>query len=356
MNKQGFEEIMKGLLDLAQKNNNVLEYSEVLEAFKEETLTKELSQEIVKFLEKHDVELMEISNPLEDELQDMEEPIHLTDIPADDSVKLYFKEIGRIPLLTAAEEIELAKKVKQGDLTARNKMIEANLRLVANVAKRYVGRGVHFQDLVQNGNMGLIRAVEKYDCSKGYRFSTYAYCWIRQAITRSISDQGRIIRLPVHMAETVNLVRRFKKEHVVMYGIEPSVEEIAEGLDIPVSKAKEAVGLIHDVISLNIKIGEEEDGSYLGDFIKDETQNPEEDAAKVMLKNEIAKALEILEPREKEILILRFGLNGEVPHTLESVGKRFNLTRERIRQIEMKAIRKFRQPGIARKLRDYIAA
>jgi len=218
-----------------------------------------------------------------------------------------------------------------------------------------VGRGVHFQDLVQNGNMGLIRAVEKYDHRKGYRFSTYAYCWIRQAITRSIADQGRIIRLPVHMTETVNLVRRFKKEYVVLHGTEPSVEIIAEELNMTQSKVKEALGLIYDVISLNIKIGEEEDGNYLGDFIRDETQNPEEDASHSLLKEEIAKALETLEPREKEIIILRFGLNGEVPHTLESVGKRFQLTRERIRQIEMKAIRKFRQPGIARRLRDYAA-
>ncbi|MBE5954861.1 MAG: sigma-70 family RNA polymerase sigma factor [Lachnospiraceae bacterium] len=355
MNRQSFEEIMNKLLELAGKNNNLLEYSDVEAAFKEENLTKEHSQEIVKILEMHDVELIEISETIEDELKDMEEPLLFEDCAADDSVKLYFKEMGRIPLLTAAEEVELAKRVEKGDILARNKMIESNLRLVANVAKRYVGRGVHFQDLVQNGNMGLIRAVEKYDHRKGYRFSTYAYCWIRQAITRSIADQGRIIRLPVHMTETVNLVRRFKKEYVVLHGTEPSVEIIAEELNMTQSKVKEALGLIYDVISLNIKIGEEEDGNYLGDFIRDETQNPEEDASHSLLKEEIAKALETLEPREKEIIILRFGLNGEVPHTLESVGKRFQLTRERIRQIEMKAIRKFRQPGIARRLRDYAA-
>lgn len=355
MNRQRFEETMNKLLELAGKNNNVLEYSEVEAAFKEETLTKEYSQEIVKILEMHDIELMEISKSIEDELQEIEEPSLFEDCPSDDSVKLYFKEMGRIPLLTAEEEVELAKRVEKGDIFARNKMIEANLRLVANVAKRYVGRGVHFQDLIQNGNMGLIRAVEKYDYRKGYRFSTYAYCWIRQAVTRSIADQGRIIRLPVHMAETVNQVRRFKKEYIVLHGTEPSVETIAESLNITQSKVKEVLGLIYDVISLNIKIGEEEDGNNLGDFIRDETQNPEEDAAKSMLKEEISKVLETLEPREKEIIILRFGLNGEMPHTLESVGKRFQLTRERIRQIEMKAIRKFRQPGIARKLRDYAA-
>ena len=360
MNKQHFEEIMKSLVNQAKKNNNVLEDNDVKAAFKGAALTKEEQEQVKSFLEKLDIEVMIVSDAVEDELKeldlDVDKAVQIDDCYADDSIKLYFKEIGRIPLLTAEEEFELAKRAKRGDKAAKDKLTVANLRLVANVAKRHVGRGVSLQDLIQNGNMGLMRAVEKYDCDKGFRFSTYAYCWIRQAVTRSIADQGRIIRIPVHMSETVNHVRRFIKEYAVCYGVEPSVEVIVKETSYPEAKVKEALELLHDVVSLNIRIGEDEEGSYLGDFIKDESQNPEKDAAQTMLKEEIAKALDLLDPREKAIIIMRFGLDGNPPQTLESVGSKFQVTRERIRQIEMKAIRKFRQPSVARKLRDFVAA
>lgn len=358
MNKQYFDVIMNSLIDQARNNNNALEHNDLKNAFKGETLSEEERNRVLTLLERHDIELMVVSDTVEDEMKEFEaeSSAPIVDGYIDDSVKLYFKEMGCIPLLTAEEELELARRAKRGEKAAKDKLVEANLRLVANVAKRYIGRGVSFQDLIQNGNLGLMRAVEKYDCDKGFRFSTYAYCWIRQAVSRSIADHGRTIRIPVHMTETVNRVRRYMKEYAVCYGTEPSVEVIVKGTNITETKVLEAINLLQDVISLNIKIGEDEDGSYLGDFIKDERQDPEKDAVENLLKEEIAKALDVLEPREKEILILRFGLNGGEAQTLESVGNKFHLTRERIRQIEMKALRKLRQPSVARKLRDYVAA
>ena len=359
MNKERFNEIMNTLLEAARKNSNMVEQSEIEEAFKGEHLTEELREEIRKVLDKNEIDLLEFTDSIELKLMEMDDADQFadTDCVSDDSVRMYFREMGKISLLTEAEELELAKRVKDGDMFARNKMIESNLRLVANIAKRYVGRGLHLQDLIQNGNLGLIRAVEKYDYTKGYRFSTYAYCWIRQAITRAIAEQGRTIRLPVHMSDSVNQVRRFMKEYVVVYGKEPSVEQISDKLNMTREKVKDILGLTQDVVSLDIKVGEDDNSSsFLGDFIKDEGQNPEKDVAKIMLKEEITKALQVLDEREREIIILRFGLNGDAPQTLESVGRRFNLTRERIRQIESKGLRKLRQPSIAKRLRDYSAA
>lgn len=360
MTKQYFEETMVKLVKLAKKNHLLLEQKDIMEAFRGTELSDEDYENVVDYLEKNEIELAETVVDAELE-EDMDEEELLSDeIPTeaflDDSVKLYFKEIGRYPLLSPEEEIELAKRAKQGDIQARNRMIECNLRLVANVAKRYIGRGIAFQDLIQNGNLGLMRAVSKFDYRKGYRFSTYAYCWIRQAITRSIATQGRNMRLPVHVVEVVNKVSRFRKVYVLQHGMEPTVKDIVKGLGVSEKKVREALRLEVDTVSLSTAVGEEKDGSTLGDFITDEKQNPEADAEKMLLKEEIAKALETLTEREREIIILRFGLGEEAPETLEMVGERFNLTRERIRQIEAKALRKFRRPQIARHLKEFLAA
>ena len=272
----------------------------------------------------------------------------------DDPVKVYLKEIGRIPLLTAEEEIELAIKIADDDPNAKKRLAEANLRLVVSIAKRYVGRGMQFLDLIQEGNLGLIKAVDKFDYTKGFKFSTYATWWIRQAITRAIADQARTIRIPVHMVETINKVKKTNSQLLHKNGRDPTAEEIAEVLDMPVDKVREIMRVAQEPVSLETPIGEEED-SHLGDFIPDDDAPAPADAASAtLLKEELAHVLKTLTPREERVLSMRFGLTDGHPHTLEEVGKEFNVTRERIRQIEAKALRKLRHPTRSKKLRDYV--
>ena len=272
----------------------------------------------------------------------------------DDPVKVYLKEIGRIPLLTAEEEIELAIKISENDEKAKKRLAEANLRLVVSIAKRYVGRGMQFLDLIQEGNLGLIKAVDKFDYTKGFKFSTYATWWIRQAITRAIADQARTIRIPVHMVETINKVKKAKSQLLHISGHEPTPEEISEYLEMPVDKVREILRVAQDPVSLETPIGEEED-SHLGDFIPDDEALAPADAASMsLLKEQLAEVLKTLTPREEKVLSLRFGLDDGNPKTLEEVGKEFNVTRERIRQIEAKALRKLRHPSRSKKLKDFL--
>ncbi len=276
------------------------------------------------------------------------------DVNIDDPVRMYLKEIGRIPLLTLPEELELSKKIVDGDEFAKSLLAESNLRLVVSIAKRYVGRGLMFLDLIQEGNIGLMKAVEKFDYEKGYKFSTYATWWIRQAITRALADQARTIRVPVHMVETINKLVRIQRQLTLDLDREPSEEEIAAKMGVTVEKVREVIKIGLDPVSLETPIGEEDD-SHLGDFIKDEsTLSPEEYAENEMLKEEIMEVLLSLQPREQEVLELRFGILDGTCHTLEEVGRRFNVTRERIRQIEAKALRKLRHPSRAKKLRDFL--
>ena len=275
-------------------------------------------------------------------------------IPTDDPVRMYFKEIGKVPLLTAEEERELAIRIEQGDEEAKKKLCESNLRLVVSIARRYLNRGLSFLDLIQEGNLGLIKAVEKFDYTKGYKFSTYATWWIRQAITRSIADQARTIRIPVHMVETINKLIRISRQLLQEYGREPTSEEIAKEMGISVEKVREIKKISQDPVSLETPIGEEED-SHLGDFIPDEDiPSPVDAAAYSMLQKQLREVLDTLSEREKKVLILRFGLDDGRPRTLEEVGREFNVTRERIRQIEAKALRKLRHPSRSKKLRDYL--
>ncbi len=275
-------------------------------------------------------------------------------IPTDDPVRMYFKEIGKVPLLTAEEELELAKRIEAGDEEAKKKLCESNLRLVVSIARRYLNRGLSFLDLIQEGNLGLIKAVEKFDYRKGFKFSTYATWWIRQAITRSIADQARTIRIPVHMVETINKLIRVSRQLLQEYGREPTSEEIAKEMGISVEKVREIKKISQDPVSLETPIGEEED-SHLGDFIPDDDiPSPVDAAAYSMLQKQLREVLDTLSEREKKVLILRFGLDDGRPRTLEEVGKEFNVTRERIRQIEAKALRKLRHPSRSKKLRDYL--
>ncbi len=272
----------------------------------------------------------------------------------DDPVKVYLKEIGRIPLLTAEEEIELAVRIVDDDESAKKRLAEANLRLVVSIAKRYVGRGMHFLDLIQEGNLGLIKAVDKFDYTKGFKFSTYATWWIRQAITRAIADQARTIRIPVHMVETINKVKKTNSQLLHKNGRDPSAEEIADELGMPVAKVREILRVAQEPVSLETPIGEEED-SHLGDFIPDDDAPAPADAASILLlKEQLDEVLKTLTPREAKVLMLRFGLEGGHPHTLEEVGKEFDVTRERIRQIEAKALRKLRHPSRSKKLKDFL--
>ena len=275
-------------------------------------------------------------------------------ITIDDPVKIYLKEIGVVPLLTAEEEIALAMRKSQGDQFARKRLTEANLRLVVSIAKRYVGRGMQFLDLIQEGNMGLLKAVEKFDYLKGFKFSTYATWWIRQSITRAIADQARTIRIPVHMVETINKLTRVTRILVQELGREPSPEEIAEAMGVDVVKVREIQKIAQDPVSLETPIGEEED-SHLGDFIEDDkTQTPGDSVAGILLKEQLLGVLDTLTPREEKVLRLRYGIDDGKPRTLEEVGKEFNVTRERIRQIEAKALRKLRHPSRSRKLKDFL--
>lgn len=278
----------------------------------------------------------------------------LEDLPLSDPVRMYLREIGKIPLLTPEEEVELAKRVEEGDPEAKAKLIEANLRLVVSIAKKYIGRGMLFLDLIQEGNLGLIRAVEKFDYRKGFKFSTYATWWIRQAITRAIADQARTIRIPVHMVETINKLIRVSRQLVQQLGREPTAEEIAAEMGIAPEKVEEIHRIAQEPVSLETPIGEEED-SELGDFLEDkDIPSPEEAAAQQLLREQLEEMLEELTDREREVLRLRFGLEDGHPYTLEEVGRRFGVTRERIRQIEAKALRKLRHPSRSKKLRDYL--
>ncbi len=276
------------------------------------------------------------------------------DVNINDPVRMYLKEIGRIPLLSSQEEAEVSQAVENGEDGARNRLAESNLRLVVSIAKRYVGRGLLFLDLIQEGNIGLMKAVEKFDYGKGYKFSTYATWWIRQAITRALADQARTIRVPVHMVETINKMARIQRQMTLELNREPTEDEIAKKMGISVDKVREVIKISQDPVSLETPIGEEDD-SHLGDFIKDESSlSPEEYATNEILKEEINDVLDTLQPREKQVLELRFGLTDGTCYTLEEVGKRFNVTRERIRQIEAKALRKLRHPSRAKKLRDFM--
>ncbi|MBQ2906106.1 MAG: RNA polymerase sigma factor RpoD [Peptococcaceae bacterium] len=310
-----------------------------------------------------DTEDMDLSvSAMEDDLrpEEVEEEVIDLDLSVpegvgiDDPVRMYLKEIGRVPLLTAEEEIELAKRMEQGDEEAKKKLAEANLRLVVSIAKRYVGRGMLFLDLIQEGNLGLIKAVEKFDYGKGFKFSTYATWWIRQAITRAIADQARTIRIPVHMVETINKLIRVSRQLLQELGRDPTPEEIAAAMEIPVERVREIQKVAQEPVSLETPIGEEED-SHLGDFIEDEdAPAPAEAASYILLKEQLESVLDTLTPREEKVLRLRFGLDDGRSRTLEEVGQEFGVTRERIRQIEAKALRKLRHPSRSRKLKDYL--
>ncbi len=399
VDEEKFEAKLKELLAIAKKRKNVIEDTEIISCFatsKDIELTTELMERIFDFLEKNKVDVLTISEdedePDEDALLEVEndedlavEKIDLS-VPEgtniEDPVRMYLKEIGKVPLLSAEEEITLAQEMEAGDAAAiqlqeddgsldqdtkeelerlvdigdnaKKKLSEANLRLVVSIAKRYVGRGMLFLDLIQEGNLGLIKAVEKFDYRKGYKFSTYATWWIRQAITRAIADQARTIRIPVHMVETINKLIRVSRQLLQELGREPSPEEIAEEMEIPVERVREILKISQEPVSLETPIGEEED-SHLGDFIQDENVPvPADAAAFTLLKEQLVEVLSTLTEREQKVLRLRFGLDDGRARTLEEVGKEFNVTRERIRQIEAKALRKLRHPSRSRKLRDYL--
>ena len=371
MNMGKFSEKLVELLELAKKKKNVLEYQEISDFFKDQSLEVEQMEKVLDFLEASGVDVLRISGNDEElildddadiEKMDDEEEIELDKIDLsvpegvsiEDPVRMYLKEIGKVSLLTADEEIELAKRMEQGDEEAKKRLAEANLRLVVSFAKRYVGRGMLFLDLIQEGNLGLIKAVEKFDYRKGYKFSTYATWWIRQAITRAIADQARTIRIPVHMVETINKLIRVSRQLLQELGREPTPEEIAEEMKMPVDRVREILKISQEPVSLETPIGEEED-SHLGDFIQDDNVPvPADAAAFTLLKEQLIEVLGTLTEREQKVLRLRFGLDDGRARTLEEVGKEFNVTRERIRQIEAKALRKLRHPSRSRKLKDYL--
>ena len=361
-----YEEKIKTLLAMAKKKKNVLEYQEISDHFADLHLEEEQMDEILDALEKSGIDVLRITDdddiPDEELLLSDEDEVDMENldlsipdgISIEDPVRMYLKEIGKVPLLSAEEEIELAKRMENGDQEAKKRLAEANLRLVVSIAKRYVGRGMLFLDLIQEGNLGLIKAVEKFDYRKGYKFSTYATWWIRQAITRAIADQARTIRIPVHMVETINKLIRVSRQLLQELGREPSPEEIAEEMDIPVERVREILKISQEPVSLETPIGEEED-SHLGDFIQDENVPvPADAAAFTLLKEQLDEVLGTLTEREQKVLRLRFGLDDSRARTLEEVGKEFNVTRERIRQIEAKALRKLRHPSRSRKLKDYL--
>ena len=372
MNMAKFSEKLVELLELAKKKKNVLEYQEISDFFKDSPLEVDQMEKVFDFLEASGVDVLRITENSGDELlldndMDMdgmedEEEVELDKIDLsvpegvsiEDPVRMYLKEIGKVPLLSAEEEIELAKRMENGDQAAKKRLAEANLRLVVSIAKRYVGRGMLFLDLIQEGNLGLIKAVEKFDYTKGYKFSTYATWWIRQAITRAIADQARTIRIPVHMVETINKLIRVSRQLLQELGREPTPEEIAEEMNMPVERVREILKISQEPVSLETPIGEEED-SHLGDFIQDDNVPvPADAAAFTLLKEQLVEVLSTLTEREQKVLRLRFGLDDGRARTLEEVGKEFSVTRERIRQIEAKALRKLRHPSRSRKLKDYL--
>ena len=358
-----FQAKLQELLALAKKKKNMLEYQEINDHFKDFALSPEQIDKILDFLEANHVDVLRITDDdddilIDDEDNDVEvEKIDLSvpdGVSIEDPVRMYLKEIGKVPLLTAEEEIELAKRMELGDQEAKKRLAEANLRLVVSIAKRYVGRGMLFLDLIQEGNLGLIKAVEKFDYRTGYKFSTYATWWIRQAITRAIADQARTIRIPVHMVETINKLIRVSRQLLQELGREPTPEEIAEEMNMPVDRVREILKISQEPVSLETPIGEEED-SHLGDFIQDDNVPvPADAAAFTLLKEQLVEVLSTLTDREQKVLRLRFGLDDGRARTLEEVGKEFNVTRERIRQIEAKALRKLRHPSRSRKLKDYL--
>ncbi len=390
------EEIAQTIIDAAKQTNNEITYGEINIMLADVNPGKDMLEEIYDIVESKNINIMDSREPTsseleddlgdDDDLLDLDLDIDLDDddllndeedekksgvvikptgeievsdaasrsIPTDDPVRMYFKEIGKVPLLSAEEERDLAIRIEQGDEDAKKKLCESNLRLVVSIARRYLNRGLSFLDLIQEGNLGLIKAVEKFDYTKGYKFSTYATWWIRQAITRSIADQARTIRIPVHMVETINKLIRISRQLLQEYGREPTSEEIAKEMGISVEKVREIKKISQDPVSLETPIGEEED-SHLGDFIPDEDiPSPVEAAAYSMLQKQLREVLDTLSEREKKVLILRFGLDDGRPRTLEEVGREFNVTRERIRQIEAKALRKLRHPSRSKKLRDYL--
>jgi RNA polymerase primary sigma factor len=364
-----FLEKLKELLSYAKKKKNVLEYQEISDFFKDFQLEEEQFERILDVLEKNNVDVLRITNDDDDipdddlfdiDAEDMDVDVENLDLSVpdgvgiEDPVRMYLKEIGKVPLLSADEEIELAKKMELGDEDAKKRLAEANLRLVVSIAKRYVGRGMLFLDLIQEGNLGLIKAVEKFDYRKGYKFSTYATWWIRQAITRAIADQARTIRIPVHMVETINKLIRVSRQLLQELGREPTPEEIAKEMNMSEERVREILKISQEPVSLETPIGEEED-SHLGDFIQDDNVPvPADAAAFTLLKEQLTEVLDTLTDREQKVLRLRFGLDDGRARTLEEVGKEFNVTRERIRQIEAKALRKLRHPSRSRKLKDFL--
>ena len=402
--KARFQQKLKELLELGKKKRNILEYQEISDFFKDMNLDAEQMEDVLDFLEQNSVDVLRISNDEDDDndiIFDEEDEVEVEQIDlsvpdgvsVEDPVRMYLKEIGKVPLLSADEEIELARKMEAGNVAAekikllkeriegtadeaekeeirgeirelqqqvdqgnaaKKRLAEANLRLVVSIAKRYVGRGMLFLDLIQEGNLGLIKAVEKFDYRKGYKFSTYATWWIRQAITRAIADQARTIRIPVHMVETINKLVRVSRQLLQELGREPTPEEISEEMKIPVERVREILKISQEPVSLETPIGEEED-SHLGDFIKDDNVPvPAEAATFTLLREQLEDVLSTLTEREQKVLKLRFGLEDGRARTLEEVGKEFKVTRERIRQIEAKALRKLRHPSRSRKLKDYL--
>ncbi len=363
------------LIAQAKKNGNVISLAEIGDSLSELSISKDEIDAIYEVLDQMKISVVDSREPNSDELTDLDADKDLDEddgvvltktgeidveatvpktFPTDDPVRMYLKEIGKVSLLTAEEERELAIRMEQGDEEAKKKLCESNLRLVVSIAKRYLNRGLSFLDLIQEGNLGLIKAVDKFDYTKGYKFSTYATWWIRQAITRSIADQARTIRIPVHMVETINKLIRVSRQLLQEYGREPTSEEIAKEMGITVEKVREIKKISQDPVSLETPIGEEED-SHLGDFIPDDdVPTPVDAAAYSMLKEQLMEVLDTLSEREKKVLMLRFGLEDGRPRTLEEVGKEFNVTRERIRQIEAKALRKLRHPSRSKKLKDYL--
>ena len=390
--EQIFGSQMNCLLERAKKQKNVVELQEIRDVFQNSPLTQAQLERIIAYLEEQKIDVLTMPDINADDIEDdvgeidslndmdvFQKPDRIGNVQvtaeiekgyektaeesensftergnAEDPVRMYLKEIGRIPLLSSEEEIELAKRMEEGDEEAKKKLSEANLRLTVSIAKRYSGRGMQFLDLIQEGNLGLIKAVEKFDYRKGYKFSTYATWWIRQSITRAIADQARTIRIPVHMVETMNRVNRTSRRLLQEYGREPTPEEIAEAMHLPVERVLEISKISQEPVSLETPIGEEED-SHLGDFIQDEhIPVPADEAAHTLLREQLEKVMDTLSEREQKVLALRFGLEDGKPHTLEEVGREFQVTRERIRQIEAKALRKLRHPTRSRKLRDFL--
>ncbi|MBR0411548.1 MAG: RNA polymerase sigma factor RpoD [Eubacterium sp.] len=362
---RNFDKQIHYLLKKAKADKNVLELSDILDCFENIMLTPAQLSRIVHILEGHHVDVLAVSGGEteaddltglsdEKEIREADRLLEAENVSTEDPVRMYLKEIGRIPLLKPEEEVALAKRIEAGDKEAKRQLAEANLRLTVSIAKRYAGRGMSFLDLIQEGNLGLIKAVDKFDYRKGYKFSTYATWWIRQAITRAIADQGRTIRIPVHMVETINRINRARRKLTQEYGREPTVYELARQEQLPPEKIEEISRISMDPVSLETPVGEEDD-THLGDFIKDEhIPVPLDEATHTLLKDQLSEVMETLSEREQKVLALRFGLQDGMPHTLEEVGREFQVTRERIRQIEAKALRKLRHPTRSRRLKDFL--